>query len=123
MDITQFVAGYREAAFLVGDYGSYRAQLTRRLRIVQKKLGRATPKNAKYAAKTPVTAADIAANARAHMGVASYTTVQGETLTLMKSGKGGWVIKDGKGTMGMITTANVMQSNGVIHVIDTVMMP
>jgi signal recognition particle subunit SRP68 len=62
MDITHYVASYREAAFLVGDYSSYRAQLTRRLRTVQKKLGRATSKNAKYAAKTPVTAADIAAN-------------------------------------------------------------
>lgn len=62
MDITQFVAGYREAAFLVGDYSSYRAQLTRRLRTVQKKLGRATPKNNKYAAKAPVAPADIAAN-------------------------------------------------------------
>jgi len=70
-----------------------------------------------------VTAADIAANAKAHMGKASYTTVQGETLTFMKSGKGGWMIEDGKGNMGMITTANVLQSNGVIHVIDTVMIP
>lgn len=62
MDITKYVADYREAAFLLGDYSTYRQQLTRRLRIVQKKLGRATPKNAKYAAKTPVTAEDIAKN-------------------------------------------------------------
>ncbi|KAF2629138.1 hypothetical protein BU25DRAFT_420538 [Macroventuria anomochaeta] len=62
MDITKYVVAYREAAFLLGDYSTYRAQLTRRLRIVQKKLGRATPKNAKYAAKAPVTAEDIAAN-------------------------------------------------------------
>lgn len=44
MDITKYVTAYREAAFLLGDYNTYRAQLTRRLRIVQKKLGRATPK-------------------------------------------------------------------------------
>lgn len=70
-----------------------------------------------------ITAADIAANAKAHMGKASYTTVQGETLTFVKSGMGGWMIKDGKGNTGKITIANVMQSNGVIHVVDTVMMP
>ena len=70
-----------------------------------------------------VTAADIAANARAHMGKASYTTVQGETLTFVKSGTGGWIIRDGKGNTGTITIANVIQSNGVIHVVDTVMMP
>lgn len=62
MDLTKYVVEYREAAFLLGDYSTYRAQLTRRLRIVQKKLGRATPKNAKYAAKAPVTAQDIASN-------------------------------------------------------------
>ncbi|KAJ4989623.1 signal recognition particle protein [Stagonosporopsis vannaccii] len=62
MDLTKYVVEYREAAFLLGGYGSYRAQLTRRLRTVQKKLGRATPKNARYAAKAPVTAEDIARN-------------------------------------------------------------
>ncbi|KAF1968109.1 hypothetical protein BU23DRAFT_541666 [Bimuria novae-zelandiae CBS 107.79] len=62
MDITKFVAEYRESAFLVGDYGTYRAQLSRRLRIVRKKLGRATAKNAKYAAKAPVTADEVGRN-------------------------------------------------------------
>jgi signal recognition particle subunit SRP68 len=62
MDITKYIADYREAAFLVGDYSSYRTQLSRRLRIVRKKLGRATAKNAKYAAKAPVTAEDVAKN-------------------------------------------------------------
>ena len=62
MDITKFVVDFREAAFLLGDYGTYRGQLSRRLRIVRKKLGRATPKNAKYTAKTPVTAEDIGGN-------------------------------------------------------------
>jgi uncharacterized surface protein with fasciclin (FAS1) repeats len=69
-----------------------------------------------------ITAADIAANAKAHMGKARYTTVQGGTLTFMKSGKG-WAIADAKGHTGKISIANVMQSNGAIHVIDTVMMP
>jgi len=62
MDITSFVAGFRESAFLLGDYSTYHAQVSRRLRIVQKKLGRATPKNAKYAAKAPVTAEDVGKN-------------------------------------------------------------
>lgn len=59
MDITKFVHDFRESAFLLGDYSTYRAQVSRRLRIVQKKLGRATPKNAKYAAKEHVTAEEI----------------------------------------------------------------
>ena len=62
MDITKFVVGFRESAFLLGDYSTYRAQVSRRLRIVQKKLGRATPKNAKYAAKAQVTAEDVGKN-------------------------------------------------------------
>ena len=69
-----------------------------------------------------ITAANIAASAKAHHGVASYTTVQGGTLTF-KKGMKGWTITDAKGNTGKITIANVMQSNGVIHVIDTVMMP
>jgi signal recognition particle subunit SRP68 len=62
MDITKFVADFRERAFLLGDYSTYHAQLSRRLRIVNKKLGRATPKNAKYAAKAPLTAEEIGKN-------------------------------------------------------------
>ncbi|MBV1691447.1 fasciclin domain-containing protein [Novosphingobium sp. G106] len=69
-----------------------------------------------------ITAQMIAANARAHHGTATYATVQGENLTFSRSGTG-WMIMDGKGHHGMITIANVMQSNGVILVIDTVMMP
>jgi uncharacterized surface protein with fasciclin (FAS1) repeats len=69
-----------------------------------------------------ITAAMIAANAKAHGGTATYTTVEGEPLMFKKAGMG-WEIMDAKGDTGMITIANVMQSNGVIHVIDTVMMP
>ncbi|MFW2851856.1 fasciclin domain-containing protein [Sphingomonas sp. TX0543] len=69
-----------------------------------------------------ITAADIAAKAAQNMGKATYATVQGETLTFTKSGKGWWVADD-KGHKGRITIPNVMQSNGVIHVIDTVMIP
>ncbi|MBJ6122609.1 fasciclin domain-containing protein [Sphingomonas mollis] len=69
-----------------------------------------------------ITAADIAAKAKANGGNAVYTTVQGEPLTFHKAGSG-WAIMDGKGHMGRITIANVMQSNGIIHVIDTVVTP
>jgi len=69
-----------------------------------------------------ITAAMIAAKAKANGGTATYKTVEGETLRFKKMGSG-WAIMDGKGDTGMITIANVMQSNGVIHVIDTVMMP
>jgi uncharacterized surface protein with fasciclin (FAS1) repeats len=69
-----------------------------------------------------ITAADIAAKAKANGGTATYATVQGEPLMFRKMGMG-WQVMDGKGDKGMITIANVMQSNGVIHVIDTVMLP
>ncbi|WP_375390534.1 fasciclin domain-containing protein [uncultured Sphingomonas sp.] len=69
-----------------------------------------------------VTAKDIAAKAKANGGTATYTTVQGEPLMFSKSGDG-WAIMDGKGDKGRVTIADVIQSNGVVHVIDTVMMP
>lgn len=69
-----------------------------------------------------ITAADIAAKAKANGGIATYTTVQGGILSFKKSGSG-WAITDAKGDAGRITIPNVMQSNGIIHVIDTVMLP
>ena len=50
------------------------------------------------------------------------TTVEGETLKVTK--KGNMVmLTDAKGGMATVTTANVISSNGVTHVIDTVLMP
>lgn len=69
-----------------------------------------------------LTAADIAADAKAHDGKATLTTVQGEKLTAWQKGKD-WYLTDAKGGSSKITIANVMQSNGVIHVVDTVLMP
>jgi uncharacterized surface protein with fasciclin (FAS1) repeats len=69
-----------------------------------------------------VTAGQIASMAARHKGVATLKTVEGENLRFMKSG-GGWVVADAKGDKARITIANVMQSNGVIHVVDTVLMP
>ena len=55
-------------------------------------------------------------------GKAKLKTVEGATLTVqMKDGKI-WII-DGKGDTAQVTIANVKQSNGVIHVIDTVLLP
>jgi uncharacterized surface protein with fasciclin (FAS1) repeats len=69
-----------------------------------------------------MTAKDIAAKAKANGGKAVLTTVQGEQLTAWQKG-GAWYLTDAKGGTSKITIANVMQSNGVIHVVDTVLMP
>ncbi len=50
------------------------------------------------------------------------TTVEGEELTVKASG-GKVMLTDAKGGTATVTIANVNQSNGVIHVIDTVLMP
>jgi len=55
-------------------------------------------------------------------GMATLTTVSGDTLTAMMSGDS-VVLKDEKGGTSTVTIANVRQSNGVIHVVDTVVMP
>jgi len=56
-------------------------------------------------------------------GTATLKTVQGETLTFMQNGPDNIVVKDAKGGVANISTYDVMQSNGVIHVIDKVLMP
>ena len=68
------------------------------------------------------TAADVAALAAQNGGTATLKTVEGESLNFMKSGDG-WVVVDSKGGRSNSTIANVMQSNGVIHVVDSVLMP
>lgn len=69
-----------------------------------------------------VTAQNVMAAIRAGKGKASLTTVQGGTLTARMVGKK-LVLTDAKGGKSTVTQANVMQSNGVVHVIDTVLMP
>ena len=69
-----------------------------------------------------ITSADIAKKIKAGKGKAKLTTVQGETLTAQMVGKK-LVLTDAKGGKSTVTIANVMQSNGVIHVVDTVLMP
>lgn len=69
-----------------------------------------------------ITASQIASMAMRHHGTASLKTVEGENLMFRKNGHSWWVI-DAKGDKARITIPNVMQSNGVIHVIDAVLMP
>ncbi|WP_400192301.1 fasciclin domain-containing protein [Hymenobacter sp. B81] len=52
----------------------------------------------------------------------TLTTVKGETLTVVKKGNG-VMLRDAKGGMATVTIPNVISSNGVTHVIDTVLMP
>ena len=55
-------------------------------------------------------------------GKATFKTVNGGILTATMH-NGGVMLADEKGGTAMVTTADVYQSNGVIHVIDTVVMP
>jgi uncharacterized surface protein with fasciclin (FAS1) repeats len=69
-----------------------------------------------------LTEAEIDAMIRDGGGKAMLKTVQGEELTFARSGGRLWVI-DGKGDKAEVTIPNVMQSNGVIQVINKVLLP
>ena len=56
-------------------------------------------------------------------GQAMLTTVQGEPLTVMLNGERNIVVRDAKGDVADISTYDVVQSNGIIHVIDKVLLP
>lgn len=56
-------------------------------------------------------------------GQATLKTVSGGTLTARPNGMSGITLTDEKGGTSNVTIADVYQSNGVIHVIDTVVMP
>jgi uncharacterized surface protein with fasciclin (FAS1) repeats len=55
-------------------------------------------------------------------GKAKFKTVEGEELTVEFKGQA-LTIRDTKGNASRVTVQNVFQSNGVIHVIDSVLMP
>jgi len=55
-------------------------------------------------------------------GTATLTTVEGGKLWVMEKDGKLW-LKDEQGNVAQITISDVYQSNGVIHVIDTVVMP
>jgi uncharacterized surface protein with fasciclin (FAS1) repeats len=60
--------------------------------------------------------------AKKHDGKVELKTVQGSTLWVLLDGTNTLWLQDGKGNKAKISTADVFQSNGVIHVIDTVVM-
>jgi uncharacterized surface protein with fasciclin (FAS1) repeats len=75
-----------------------------------------------HAVAGKVTSADLVALIKQHNGTATITTVAGEKLTARLSGDT-IVITDAKGGATAVMQADVMTSNGVIHVTDGVFLP
>jgi uncharacterized surface protein with fasciclin (FAS1) repeats len=70
-----------------------------------------------------MTAAGLMKAVKEGEGVAKLKTVQGAELAVKQAGPGKLTITDAKGDTATVTIADVLQSNGVIHVIDTVLLP
>jgi uncharacterized surface protein with fasciclin (FAS1) repeats len=70
-----------------------------------------------------VTAADLMQRIRQGHGTAALRTVSGGTLTAVMNGPGNVVIRDETGGVAAVTTYDVLQSNGVIHVVNRVLLP
>lgn len=69
-----------------------------------------------------ISAADLKKQITEGHGQATLKTVSGGTLIAMMQGNS-IVLKDEKGGISMVTIPNVFQSNGVIHVVDSVVLP
>lgn len=69
-----------------------------------------------------MTAHDLEAKVEAGGGKAMIATVNGADLTVSQKDGHLWVW-DANGNGAMVTVGDVMQSNGVIHVVDTVLLP
>jgi len=69
------------------------------------------------------TSTDIRRMIIAGNGMATLKTLAGGTLTFMMNGSQNILVKDEKGNVADISIYDVTQSNGVIHVIDKVLMP
>lgn len=69
-----------------------------------------------------ITAKDLKKQIKAGGGKAVLKTVQGGSLTATLQG-GKIVLTDEKGGTSTVTIADVFQSNGVIHVVDSVLLP
>ena len=69
------------------------------------------------------TAEDIGSKIDQMGGKLMLNTVQGEPLTFERSDKSHITVTDAKGDVARITIPDVLQSNGVIHVINKVMIP
>ena len=67
--------------------------------------------------------ADLVKQVKDGGGKAMLKTASGGQLTIMDAGGGKLSVTDAKGGKSMVTIADVNQSNGVIHVVDTVLMP
>jgi uncharacterized surface protein with fasciclin (FAS1) repeats len=69
-----------------------------------------------------LTAADLSQKIDSMGGHFTVNSVQGEPLTFSKM-NGGIAVTDAKGGTAMVTIPDVLQSNGVIHVINSVLLP
>ncbi|MDB5236670.1 MAG: fasciclin protein [Hymenobacter sp.] len=70
-----------------------------------------------------MSAEKIMAAIKAGKGKATLKTVSGGTLVAMMNGAHNVMLTDESGNTASISTYDVMQSNGVIHVIDKVLLP
>jgi uncharacterized surface protein with fasciclin (FAS1) repeats len=75
-----------------------------------------------HAVPGKISSADLMKMITTNNGTYSAKTVQGGTLTFTMKGKN-IMVADEKGGMSKVTIADVNQSNGVIHVIDSVLLP
>jgi len=69
-----------------------------------------------------LSASDLMEAAKKNGGTAEFKTVEGEIIWVESKGNT-LMIRDTKGNASKVTIQNVFQSNGVIHVIDTVLLP
>jgi len=69
-----------------------------------------------------LSAKDLMEAARKNGGTAELKTVEGETISVESKGNM-LMIRDAKGNVSKVTLQNVFQSNGVIHVVDRVLLP
>src|SRR5215813_6940512 len=69
-----------------------------------------------------LSAKDLMEAAKKSGGTAEFKTVEGESLSVESTGNA-IIIRDAKGNASKVTIQNVFQSNGVIHVIDAVLLP
>ena len=70
-----------------------------------------------------LTAANLMKAVKEGEGIAELKTVAGGDIWIKQAGPGKLSVTDAKGGTAMVTIADVLQSNGVIHVVDSVLLP
>jgi uncharacterized surface protein with fasciclin (FAS1) repeats len=70
-----------------------------------------------------LTAANLMKAVKDGGGQAKFKTVAGGEITVKSPSAGKLTVTDAKGDVATVTTGDVMQANGVIHVVDTVLLP